>query len=153
MSPGPVGSPLDVWGGGRCSMYRSVRIFYLHYFPRVSTPSVPTCRAARFADRWNTLRRPMEHASPTDGTRLVGKFLARESRISERTSSRWKIFDFSVVLYFSRLRSPRLLFSPFFASETGIFRPFQPMSFVHRLCLSVRNPYNAFFSANISMLI
>ena len=57
MSPGPVGSPLDVWGGGRCTMYLSMRIFYLHYFPQVLTPSVPTCRAARLADRWNTLRR------------------------------------------------------------------------------------------------
>ena len=57
MSPGPVGSPLGVWGGGRYAMYHSVRIFYLHYFPRVSSPSVPTCRAARLADRWNTLRR------------------------------------------------------------------------------------------------
>ena len=118
MSPGPVGLPLGVWGGGRCTMYLSMRFFYLHYFPRVSTPSVPTCRAARLADRWNTLRRPMEHASS-------GSFW-RENRVfrsEPRVGGKYSIFPWccvsvGCVLYdsfFPRFLPPKQAFFALFS--------------------------------------
>ena len=118
MSSGPVGSPLDVWGGGRCTMYLSMRIFYLHYFPRVSTPSVPTCRAARLADRWNTPRRPMEHASS-------GSFW-RENRVfrsEPRVGGKYSIFPWCCVSvgcvlcdsFFPRFLPPKKAFFALFS--------------------------------------
>ncbi len=116
MNPGPVGSPLGVWGGGRCTMYRSVRTFYLHYFPRVSTPSVPTCRAARLADRWNTLRRPMEHA-PSGSFWRENRVFRSEPRVGGKYSIfPWCCVSVGCVLFGS--------FFPVFCLRNRHFSPF-----------------------------
>lgn len=120
MSPGPVGSPLGVWGVGRCAMYRSVRTFYLHYF---------------HGFRHRVFRRVERHASQTDGTRLAGRW----------NTLRLEVFGARIAYFGANLESVgniRFSRGAVFQSVAFFVTPFFPV-----FCL--RNRHFSPFSAHV----